>query len=762
MAETIEGARDVLVESGTVAGEASPGGFPGRAEDPVALRVEEVRGGITRGWAFTPLNGKAPTLKGWPNGPKVTLEEVLAWARAGNIGLLTGARSGVVVIDFDGDARPDERFPETVAVETGGGGLHLYYRMPAGAAIPNSVKKLGPSIDVRGDGGQVVFVGSIHPKTKRIYRWAPGRSPAEMDMAPLPAWILEAIARRNSPASPPVDGRGTAYGVAALEDELRSLRSVAKGQRNDQLNRSAFAIAQLAAAGELDLGAAQAALVQAATPWIDDDCTADEIRLTIDSGWRAGTEHPRGPAIPSGNGSKPPIGAVLTPHHTTDVGNGARLVARHGRDLRFSHPWKTWLVWDGSRWTEDKTGEVMRRAKDTVASIYAEAAQAPNEEARKALASWAGRSESVQRLKAMIESAQSEAGVAVLPENLDADPWLLNVENGTLDLRTAELRERRREDLITKLVPVSYDPDAQCPRWLAFLGEIMAGKQALVAYLQRVLGYCLTGRTSEQCFWILHGTGANGKSVLVNTMRALSGDYAEQTPATTFMARRDQAGTNDLAKLRGARFVSAIESEDGQRLAEGLVKQLTGEDALTVRFLFQEFFTFKPAFKVVLATNHRPTIRGTDPAIWRRVRLVPFSVTIPADQQDRELGTKLLEELPGILAWAVEGCQQWLEDGSLRDPPEVLAATADYRAEQDRLADFIAECCVEGPGQTAPAGELYSAYREWSERAGEKPASQKWFGQRLKERGHNNDARLPSGRKAWRGVGLRAFGGGER
>jgi hypothetical protein len=337
MVESIEGATNALVDSGTVesaadgsvAGEASPGGFPGRAEDPVALRMEEVRTSIARGWAFTPLSGKAPTLKGWTNGPRATLEEVLASARKGNIGLLTGARSGVVVIDFDGDARPDERFPETVTVETGGGGLHLYYRMPAGAAIPNSVKKLGPGIDVRGDGGQVVFVGSIHPKTKRVYRWAPGRSPDEIEMAPLPAWILEVLTRRTTPAPPPADGRGTAYGVAALEDELRSLRSVAKGQRNDQLNQSTFALAQLAAGGELDPDATRAAIAAAMAPWIGDDCTEDEIRRTIESGWRAGTEHPRaGPqrTQPSPtNGSRPPVPdcnqppAILTPGPHVDA-----------------------------------------------------------------------------------------------------------------------------------------------------------------------------------------------------------------------------------------------------------------------------------------------------------------------------------------------------------------------------------------------------------------------------------------------------------
>jgi putative DNA primase/helicase len=418
--------------------------------------------------------------------------------------------------------------------------------------------------------------------------------------------------------------------------------------------------------------------------------------------------------------------------HLTDLGNARRLAARHGQDLRFCNPWGQWLAWDTMHWAPDDTQEAVRRAKATVASIYAEAAGA-DEDGRKAIAKHAMRSEGGQRIREMLKLAESEPGIPILPGDLDADPWLFNVLNGTLDLRTGQLREHRRGDMLTKMSPVFYEPDADCPTWLAFLERIMAGDQDLIAYLQRVIGYSLTGDTSEQALFVFHGTGANGKSTLLEAIHEMLGqDYALRIRTETLMVKQGDAVPSDIARLRGARLVSAQETEEGKRLAESLVKSLTGGDTVTARFMRQNEFQFKPEFKLFVASNHKPTIRGTDYAMWRRIRLVPFTVTIPEAEQDRRLCNKLRTELSGILAWAVRGCLAWQREG-LGLPAAVRSATDTYRAESDILAAFLEERTTKAP--EVAAGQLYEAYKTWAESNGEHAMTGQMFGRRLAERG---------------------------
>jgi P4 family phage/plasmid primase-like protien len=435
-------------------------------------------------------------------------------------------------------------------------------------------------------------------------------------------------------------------------------------------------------------------------------------------------------------GKKPPNEPSEAPaavgEHFTDLGNARRLVARSGRDLRYCHPWAKWLVWDSMRWALDDTGEVARRAKGTVTAMYAEAAGA-DDETRKATAKHALRCESDARIWAMIKQAQSEPGIPILPGNLDGDKWLLNTLSGTVDLKTGKLREHRRQDLLTKMAPVFYEPAATCPMWLAFLDRIMAGNQDLIAFLQRAIGYALTGDTSEQVLFVLHGTGANGKSTLLETVRAMLGsEYAIQIRPETLMIKQNDTIPNDVARLKGARLVNARETEDGRRLAEGLVKEMTGGDTMTARFLYAEHFDFRPEFKLFLAANHKPVIRGTDIAIWRRIRLVPFTVTIPPEEQDLGLPARLETELDGILAWAVRGCLDWQRYG-LGIPAEVRAATEAYRAESDILASFLDERTTKAP--EVAAGQLYEAYKTWAESNGEHAMTGTMFGRRMAERG---------------------------
>jgi len=439
----------------------------------------------------------------------------------------------------------------------------------------------------------------------------------------------------------------------------------------------------------------------------------------------------------------------------TDLGNAERLVAQHGADLHYVYAWDKWLVWDGRVWRTDDTGEVERRAKQTVRAIYAEAADAEAAEERKALAGHAKSSEGRARIEAMISLARSEPGIAITPEQLDADPWALSTPNGTLDLRTGELREHRREDHITKLTPVEYDPDAAAPTWAAFLERILPSEE-LRAFVQRAVGYSATGDTSEQCMIINHGGGANGKSTFQEAIAAALGDYAMRAPTEMLLAKRTSGIPNDVARLKGARFVAASETEEGRRLAESLVKDLTGQDTITARFMRAEWFDFEPTHKLWLSTNHKPEIRGTDTAIWRRIRLVPWTVTIPPAQQDKKLAARLRDDLPGILAWIVQGCLEWQREG-LRPPEEVRRATGRYRAEMDVLAAFIDEECVVAEHATASAKALYSAYRAWCEENGEKPETQRRFGGRLKERGFESGRITTGARKGaveWYGIGL--------
>jgi len=308
--------------------------------------------------------------------------------------------------------------------------------------------------------------------------------------------------------------------------------------------------------------------------------------------------------------------------------------------------------------------------------------------------------------------------------------------------------------LLTKLAVAPYHPEAQCPTFDAFLWRIMGENQDLINFVQRAAGYNLTGDTGEQCFFLCYGRGSNGKSTLLDTLRALVGDYGKQTDFSTFLQKRSDTIRNDLAALAGVRFACAIEAGEGQRLAETIIKQLTGGDSVSARFLHREFFEFKPAFKAWLAANHTPEIRGTDHAMWRRVRLIPFTVTIPDEEIDKGLGERLLlEELPGILAWAVRGCMEWQRLGGLGEPAAVLAATGEYREEMDVIAGFLSDCCMVGDGYRVGASDLYAAYKVWAEGDGDKPLSNTKFGRRLTERGIQKE-RTTGGRYQYVGLGL--------
>ncbi len=416
------------------------------------------------------------------------------------------------------------------------------------------------------------------------------------------------------------------------------------------------------------------------------------------------------------------------PPHLTDLGNARRLVKRHGADLRHVHQWKSWYVYDARRWAEDKTAEVVRRVKETQGYLYSKvaeqlqalrgsgaddaAAAARRAEITKLL-NHAIKWEDARAIARSLELAKSEHGIPLLPEEMDRDQYLLNVHNGTIDLRTGELRQHRRDDLITKLAPVTHDPAAKCPTWDSFLDRIMGGNRNLISYLQRVVGYGLTGSVAEQCLWFFHGQGANGKSTFLVTILAMLGDYAMQGVSDMLIEKKHESHPTERADLCGKRFVATIETEEGRRLAEALMKQMTGGDKVRARKVFKDFFEFHATHKIILAANHKPVIRGRDHAVWRRIKMVPFTVTISEQEKDKELPAKLKAELPGILNWALRGCLDWQAAG-LGEPDEVKQATGDYQAEQDVVEKFIAECCHRLPEGRVKVSALYEAYGKWS------------------------------------------------
>jgi phage/plasmid primase, P4 family, C-terminal domain len=412
-----------------------------------------------------------------------------------------------------------------------------------------------------------------------------------------------------------------------------------------------------------------------------------------------------------------------------DAGNAKRLVERFGHSICYVRKWNTWICFQEGRWMKDESGEIQRMAKDTARGIYDEVKTARLED-QKRLSDHARQSQSRASLDAMVVVAQTEPGVLVSLEELDADPLLLNVKNGTIDLTTGELLEPDPRDLITKQAPVTYDPDAKCPMWDEFLKRIMHTDRDMISFIQRAIGYALTGKCTEQVLFMLYGVGANGKSTLIDTTRRLLGDYATQSDYSTFLTSKGEKSRSDLADLCGPRFVSASEPDAGKRLDEATIKNITGGEPITGRRLYCEPFRFTPEFKLFLSANHRPTVRSNGHALWRRLLLIPFTVVIPREEWIDELKEKLFEEAPGILRWAVEGCLEWQRYG-LKPPNAVTVATAEYRDEYDTIGQFLEECCELGEGLSEETTKLFNAYRMWMADRNDMPLNLTLFGSKL-------------------------------
>jgi putative DNA primase/helicase len=574
---------------------------------------------------------------------------------------------------------------------------HLYFDPPEnGQPVPRTIrlKQDGKkfAVDVLGDGGYVVAPPSVHPDTLRPYAW----KNADVPIVAFPEELLPYIVQ-NDPAK-------QAAPLPKIIDD---------GERDTLLTSLAGTMRRRGASQDAILAALREENATRVHPPLP-DAQLRKIAKSI--------------------GAKAP--AVLE-EHLSDLGNARRFVTQHYEDVRSVMAWRNpWILFDGQRWTPDNTGHVERLAKQTVRRIYSEATRASDDMQRDQLLKHALRSESAPRIRAMLDLARTEPELSTVPRDLDANPWLFNVENGTVNLKTGQLKPHDREQLITRLAPVAYDPDATAPRWEQFLLEIMNGDAELVDFLQRAVGYALTGDIREQCLFFCYGQGSNGKSTFLETLRTLFGDYGQQSDFNTFLSSKSDGPRNDLARMQGARLVTASEADGEKGFDTRVVKLLTGDDTIVARRLYEEFFEFKPQHKLFLAANHKPIVKEQTIGFWRRMRLIPFTVSFSDAQRDKGLPRKLEREMSGILNWAIAGCQVWRKHG-LGSPRAVQRATLSYREENDLLGEFISQRCVLNGEAWTSTPILYKAFTEWwvdTRGARSQPISLGWFGRLLSER----------------------------
>lgn len=628
---------------------------------------------------------------------------------------------------FRGGQKVPGTFPWLIIPQYGPGGEHVY-----DVARPDL-----PAVDSTGRVKKYLQPAGVGHRLD-----VPQRCRAFLGDADAPLWFTEGSRKADSLASrgvvvvstPGVESWGGPSAIPDMRGIAWAERRIIVAYDSDAMTKSAVRRAVLSLALWLRQRSADVYVLD----WARADLSGLGDKVGVDDFLAAGHElqalealavpfdswrSPAGPAAP-GEGAHRPL---------TDLGNAERLIAQHGADLHYCWPWQAWLTWDTTHWHIDDTGGVLHRAETTVRTIYAEAEGESDGEKRKAIASWAMKSEAQARIEAMIGLARAAPGVPVLPSHLDTDLWLLNTPTGTVDLRTGLLRPHERSDLITKVTAAEYNPTAAAPVWDGFLARVQPDPE-LRLFLQRAAGYAATGDTSEQVMFMHHGGGSNGKSTFINALLGVLGAYAKRAAADLLTLNRNEPHPTGLADLVGVRLAVSIEVEEGRRLAEVLVKEMTGGDRLKARFMHRDFFEFQPQHKIMLVTNHKPVVRGADLAIWRRIRLVPWGETIAEAERDPQLAERLRPEFSGILAWLVAGCLEWQQTG-LGTPEAVRSATASYRDESDVIGEFLAERCVVEDTARASVSEIYTAYGGWCENSGERSVAKNVFSGRLTERG---------------------------
>lgn len=398
----------------------------------------------------------------------------------------------------------------------------------------------------------------------------------------------------------------------------------------------------------------------------------------------------------------------------TDTTNAERIVAMFGEKVRFDHKRRRWLIYEDHRWKTDEVGRITEYAIEAIRKLQKDAVEIEDKGEKKRVLNWAIQSEGKGRLDNAVGIVKILSPIADSGKDWDQDPMLLCCTNGVVDLRTGKLRPGKPEDRITMATGTAYDMSAKCPRWIQFLHEIF-GDQELIDYVHKALGYSISGSTQEQVVFFGFGAGSNGKTTLFSAIRAALGDYAHNAPTSLFQRSTQPAPSNDLAGIEYKRFLISSETLSSAKLNEQRIKTLSGNDPITARFLYSENFTFTPVCKIWLFINHKPQVEDDTYSFWRRVRLIPFNNTFKKEAADTRLAETLKSELPGILAWLVKGCLLWQKEGLSPTPSIVENATKNYQIENDVLAEFIYEACLEGADLEVKASELYGAYLDWAQ-----------------------------------------------
>lgn len=735
--------------------------------------------------------GKKPACEHGCNDATRDAQRITGWWQHipnANIGVATGP-SNLVVIDLDGDdglaawaelLTQNGMHEMTVSSMTGRGGKHLWFRAPEGVTVRSSTRKLGPGLDVRAQGGYVVVPPSV---TEGEYEWI--MSPEDVDFALLPQPLVDLLQeqpRLSHDAPEDMDlpgGSRVDRWLAKALDRIRggNTRNVTGYWLACQLRDDGMSLAE-ATPVMLSYAAAVNAMNGSSHPY-----ETDEARRSLLSAFSRDKRAPAAPpdappppdddlAPPDWTDTEPPefdvppeyvepetrpkpapgVGAPedpwaegcfvidaevaqkLTSFPYTDEGNAQRFAllcasrCRHCREFG-------WMYWDRTRWLKFADVNAEASAKRVVRTLYAACGHIEDDK-RKAFLKHAHATGASGRISGMIRLAEPEPTIMTAAPTYDRQTHVLNTLNGTVDLRDGTLRKHDRDDRITKVAPVRYFRTAQAPRFEQFLYEVFDGKQGLIEFMQRAVGYTLTGETCEQCLFLCHGTGQNGKGVLLETLCNILGDYAGNLPFTALESKDRSAGGFDLADLPGQRLAISSETNRGVSINEARVKALTGQDRITAARKYGHPFTFQPVAKFWLAVNDLPRVRDDSHGFWRRIRLVPFTVTFDGDRTDQRLKEKLMAEAEGILAWAVAGAETWYKVG-LQPPAEVTRATDDYRQESDPLADFVETKCTLGEGFETLSSELYRAYTSWAEENNlrhQETFSHVAFGKRMRNR----------------------------
>ncbi len=668
---------------------------------------------IDQGWAVFPLvpNSKKPLTKnGFKDATKSAYMVRKWWTEHpnANIGIATGEVSGIVVVDVDvkNGAKGRESLQSlksvspTLTAKTPSGGWHLYYAHEGPLKSRNGVL---PGIDFKADGGYVVAPGSVIDNNP--YEW----EDAEAHLGRIADQLIEAFSRRNG--SSPAVSKG----------------KIIEGARNSSLASLAGTMRKRGMNSDEILAALKVINDKRCSPPLEDK----ELETIANSISRYPPESD--PAAP------PDEEEEIMPPGFTDDALALEFTDRHAEDWRYVAAWGQWLHWDGACWKRETT----LKAYDLARLICREAAARclkPKVAAKVASAS------TVAAVERMARADRRHAGTV---DQWDSSLWLMNTPGGSVDLKTGEVRTNTRGDFMTKItLGKAGRPDESPARWLAFLNDVTDGDEELQSYLARMAGYALTGATTEHALFFLYGTGANGKSVFLNTLASILGDYATNSPMDTFLETKGERHPTDLAGLRGARLVTSIEVEKGRRWAESKIKSLTGGDKISARFMRQDFFEYKPQFKLIIAGNNKPSIRDVDEAMRRRLHLVPFTVTIPKERRDPALPERLISEKDGILRWAIEGCLEWQRIG-LNPPARVVSATEEYLESEDALGRWIEESCVLNPSSTTGTNELFASWKAWSEKWGEYTGTMRKFSDDLGKRGF----------KRWKSGNFKGFKG---